>query len=87
MEKHEWNVKLGDCILNAYCAVRPLSDEEMEYLMLRFAYPEKFWKIADSYYRSNKAWIPVKNIEKLKVSIMQTEEKRYFLEQIFAFHL
>lgn len=87
MEKHEWNVKLGDCILNAYCAVRPLSDEEMEYLMLRFAYPEKFWKIADSYYRSNKAWIPVKNVEKLKVSIMQTEEKRYFLEQIFAFHL
>ncbi len=87
MEKQGWNNKLGDHMINAYCAVRPLSDAELEFMKLRLIYPEKFWKIADSYYRSNKAWISVKNVEKLQTAIMQTEEKRHFLENIFSFHL
>ena len=86
MEKHNWNNKLGDHMLNSYSAVRPLSETEVQYLKHRLIYPEKFWKIADSYYRSNKAWISVKNIEKLETAIMQTEEKRRFLENIFSFH-
>lgn len=85
MEKNGWNVRLCDCILNAYCAVRPLSEQEMEYIKVRFIYPEKFWKIADSYYRSNKAWVPAKNIEKLKMTIMQTKEKEELLKDIFLF--
>lgn len=87
MEKHGWNRKMGDHMINAYCQVRPLSDAELEYIKLRLVYPEKFWKIADSYYRSNKAWISVKSVEKLQVAITQTEEKRHFLENIFSFHL
>lgn len=87
MEKHGWDKKMGDHILNMYGAIRPLSGEEMEYLKIRFVYPEKFWKIADSYYRSNKAWISVKSVEKLKMAMMQTEEKRDFLENIFSFRI
>ena len=87
MEKHRWDKKMGDHILNMYSAIRPLSGKEMEYLKLRFVYPEKFWKIADSYYRSNKAWISAKNIEKLEMAMMQTEEKREFLDSIFSFRL
>ena len=48
---------------------------------------EKFWKAANSYYRSSKAWIPMKSVEKLEVAIHQTEEKKHFLEAIFSFHL
>lgn len=87
MEKHGWKVRLGDNMLNAYAAIRPLSEAEMEYLCVRFIYPEKFWKTADSYYRSNKAWVSSKNIEKLQTAIQQTEEKKRFLEEIFSFHL
>lgn len=87
MEKHQWNCRLGDHMLNAYGAVKPLSEAELEYIKLRLIYPEKFWKIADSYYRSNKAWVSVKNVEKLQTAIMQTEEKRCFLQNIFSFHL
>lgn len=87
MEKHGWNCRLGEHMLDAYSAIRPVSPAETEYLKLRFIYPEKFWKLADSYYRSNKAWIPVKNVEKLKAVIMQHEEKKRFLENIFSFHL
>lgn len=87
LEKHQWDSYLGDHMLNAYNAVKPLSQEELQYIGLRLAYPEKFWKLANSYYRSNKAWIPVKNLEKLQTAIAQTEEKRQFLQNIFAFHL
>lgn len=84
MEKYGWREWLGDSIINAYSAINPLSAREMEYLKLRLIYPEKFWKIADSYYRSNKAWISVKNIEKMNMAVRQTEEKERFLGNIFA---
>lgn len=87
MEKHRWNVRLCDCMLNAYNAVRPMDERELEYLKIRFIYPEKFWKIAGSYYRSNKAWISVKNVEKFQVAVSQTEEKKQLLKDIFGFSL
>ena len=87
MEKQGWKVRLGDNMLNAYSAIRPLSREETEYLRIRLIYPEKFWKIANSYYHSNKAWISAKSIEKLHMAIRQTEEKKRFLEEVFSFRL
>lgn len=87
LEKQGWKERLGDNMINAYSAIKPISAEEMDYLKIRLIYPEKFWKLADSYYRSNKAWISAKSIEKINVAIRQTEEKERFLNNIFAFHL
>lgn len=87
MEKHSWKIRLGDSIINTYSAIRPLEDAELDYVCARLIYPEKFWKTADSYYRSNKAWVSVKNTEKLEIAIRQTEEKKQFLQEIFSFHL
>lgn len=87
MEKQGWNIRTGEHMLDAYNAIRPLTREEEGYLKLRLIYPEKFWKLADSYYRSNKAWIPAKNVEKLKTAVRQIEEKRRFLEAVFSFRL
>ena len=87
MEKHGWKERLGDSMINAYAAVKPLTEAEVEYLKIRLIYPEKFWKTAHAYYYSNKAWIPAKNIEKFKTVIRQTKEKERFLEKIFSFSL
>lgn len=87
MEKHQWDEKLGNRMLESYNCVKPLSSEELEYIAICLAYPEKFWKSADSYYRSSKAWIPVKSFEKLELAIRQMEEKKRFLETICSFHL
>lgn len=83
MEKHRWNEILGRQMIEAYNVVRPLEEAEREYIALRLAYPEKFWKIANSYFYSNKAWIPEKSLEKLKMTIIQTEEKQHFLQNVF----
>ena len=87
MEKHQWNEGLGDAMLGTYGKIRPLKREELEYMALKLAYPEKFWKTMNSYYHSNKVWVPEKNVEKLMLSVTQTDEKIRFLEKIFSFHL
>lgn len=83
MEKHNWDVNLGKQMLEAYEKVRPLSEQERRFLAVKIAYPEKFWKVANTYYCSNKAWIPEKNIEKLKRAVEQSEKKMYFLNSVF----
>ena len=87
LEKNRWSTSLGDKMLNVYSTFLPLGEREMEYLAICLSYPEKFWKVADSYYRSSKTWISMKSVEKLEMAIRQTEEKKHFLETIFSFHL
>lgn len=87
LEKHQYAPQIGVKMLQTYDKENTLSREKRDYLAVRFAYPEKFWKISNMYYHSNKAWIPEKNTEKLKKVMSQTEEKKYFLENVFDLHL
>lgn len=85
MEKNHWDVRLGDKMLDYYQRFIPFSADELEYISICIAYPEKFWKAANSYSRSKKAWIPAKNLEKLELVIKQSEEKQIFLKEVFNF--
>lgn len=85
MEKHNWNTGLGIDFIRAYDKVRKLSAQELRYLYLYMAYPEKFWKIANHYYNAHKAWISGRNIEKLEKFIEQENAREEFLEMLFHF--
>ncbi len=87
MEKYRWKQKLGSRILEAYEEERRIEPMERTFLGLCLAYPEKFWKTASSYARSNKAWLPEKSVEKLQTAVRQTEEKSAFLENLFSLDL
>lgn len=87
MEKYFWKQKTGRRLLEAYEAVRPLSAAEKGYVALRLAYPEKYWKTADGYYRSGKAYLPEKSVEKLRTAVRQREEKRAFLADVFSCYI
>ena len=84
LEKHQWDLDLGRKLLLAYQQVRPLSREEVENLRIRFAYPEKYWKLANYYYTHNKAWISEKNLEKLEKLREQKDKWRNFVESVFV---
>lgn len=79
LEKSDWSVSVGFDLLNAYEKVNRLEKEDYIQLYYRLAYPEKFWKIANFYYNSGKAWIPGKNLEKLVRVHEQEKEKIVFL--------
>ena len=79
MEKNQWKQKTGQNILEAYESVRQLKPDEREYLCLRLAYPEKFWKIANHYYNANKAWGFGRYLEKLEKIKAEEENREQFL--------
>lgn len=83
LEKSNWSVELGKELLAAYEAERPISAVSRIDLYYRLAYPEKFWKIANFYYNSGKAWIPDRNREKLEKLLVQEKEKQEFLDHVF----
>lgn len=66
MEKNDWNIDIGKMVIDAYDSTRNISDSEYNMLKIMLSYPEKFWKIINYYYNSNKAWYSDKNEEKLK---------------------
>lgn len=84
LEKYRYDERVGYRMLRAYDSVIGLDREKRTYLRVRLAYPEKFWKIANAYYHSNKAWIPSKNVDKLRLSCLQAEERQRFVENLFT---
>lgn len=87
LEKTSWQEKLAFQLIGEYEKVRPLTAAEKIHLYGRLAYPEKFWKIANFYYNSGKAWIPMKNMEKLYRLLDLEEEKKTFLEHYRGVYL
>ena len=87
MEKNHWNMHLGEQILDYYNRFLSLTDSERKYIGICIAYPEKFWKAANSYARSKKTWISAKSVEKLELISAQMTEKREFLDKVFNFRL
>lgn len=83
MEKQGWKIAQGEKFLRAYEIVRPLEEGERRILALRLSYPEKLWKLANHYYHTNKAWIPAKNMEKLKTFASQQKERERFVKRVF----
>ena len=48
MEKNNWNISLGNKIMEEYNKINPLNSEEYTILKIMLSYPEKFWKIINS---------------------------------------
>jgi spore coat protein I len=79
MEKHSWNSEMGYKLIKEYDKYRRISDVELKYLELKLRYPEKYWKLLNHYYNSNKAWVPDKDVQKLRLVIDQQKEKQDFI--------
>jgi spore coat protein I len=69
-------------ILDVYNSSRSISDSEYKILKILFCYPEKFWKIINYYYNSNKAWYSEKNEDKLKQFQRQEELRWNFIKSM-----
>lgn len=82
MEKHGWNGDIGYKLIREYERYRKITPMEWQYLCLKLKYPEKYWKILNHYNNNNKAWIPDKDIKKLKLVIEQQEKKRDFVNSL-----
>ncbi len=82
LEKHDWNQRLGMRMLEYYAQVRPIPPKERQLLYVKMLYPEKFRKLANYYYGSNKAWISGRFLEKLENLNRQEEKKNKFVKML-----
>lgn len=82
LEKNNWNIDLGKRLIDEYESERELSITEWIQLKFRFLYPEKFWKIVNFYFNNTKAFIPLRNKEKLEKILGQEIAKDEFMEQL-----
>ncbi len=87
MEKNHFDYEMLEMILDSYGTCIPLNKEDYRYMYVLFSYPEKFWKIANGYYNTNKAFLSPKYEEKLKMVVEQEKEKNEMLMQYSSFHL
>lgn len=81
LEKNNWDNTMGKQVLDIYENIRPLPAAERISMIYRFAYPEKFWKIANHYFNSKKSFMPDKNMEKLQKLLEQEKSKENFLNE------
>jgi spore coat protein I len=84
MEKWDWDISLGEDMLEAYQRIRPIPKEEWQLLKLLLVYPEKFWKVANQYYNNRKSWIPEKNMQKLLQTMEQADKKEENIKKLFT---
>ena len=82
MEKNNWDLKIGYGMITEYDRIKPIKERDLSLLHALFLFPEKYWKILNGYYNSNKAWIPEKNTEKLINVINQNVERRTFIDTL-----
>lgn len=85
LEKQGFQGNMGERMLEVYDQILPLTGEDRRYLYVRFLFPEKYWKQVNHYFNSNKAWIPGKNTEKIRMLERQEPERKKFLEMLKAF--
>lgn len=82
MEKHDWDVNVAYRLVDEYDRYKPLDDADLELLVVLLSFPEKFWKIINQYYNAGKAWVPAKNIDKLKTVIAQNMRRRELIDKM-----
>lgn len=84
LEKTQWDIRLGDSLLNEYAACSGLSHEDLEILYCLFLFPLKYRKQLNHYFAGNKVWIPAKDAEKMTKCIAQESYRRNFIRTIFS---
>ncbi len=84
MEKNNWDINYGMSIIKEYHDVKPISKDELEVLYLLLLFPEKFWKVTNYYFNSNKSWVSRRNIQKLKKVGEQNPKRNKFLSELEA---
>ncbi len=82
LEKYNWDIKLAYRMMDEYNRIKTIGESELKILGILFSFPEKYFKIMDHYFNSSKAWIPDKDVEKLKNVLQQNEARVRFVESL-----
>ena len=61
--------------MSGYDKANTLTGDQIDFIYIILAYPEKYWKLMNHYMNKKKSWLSAKNLEKLK-DVKSLEKKR-----------
>jgi spore coat protein I len=79
LKKQRWEIDRAELILDIYQETNLLTKEELPIMLGFFQFPQKFWRLADRYYRCKKDWPEKEFNSKLSKLIEQKTEKERFI--------
>ena len=85
LEKSRYDFQIARKLITAYGQERQLTEAERRMIYIQFLFPEKFFKLANHYDNSHKAWISARDIQKLKELVSKEPERTIFLTNLFSF--
>jgi spore coat protein I len=81
MRKCFWDIREAKVILDEYRTIEPLSNDDMVILRLMLIFPQKFWRVANKYYNSNRSWSEKSYIQRLYEVIDEAPYHENFMKQ------
>lgn len=82
MRKCNWDFSIAMKMIEAYDRRRSLSEGEISTLKGILLFPQKFWRIANSYYNMNKAWTQRSMKDKLLEATAEKEDFSRFAQSL-----
>lgn len=82
MRKCRWDIREVDKILNNYCSVEPLSQDELQVMKIILQFPQKFWRVSNKFYNSRRSWSEKGFMGKLQEVIDEIPDHMKFMEKL-----
>lgn len=80
MRKCDWNIKDAKTITDEYRRINELTAEDFYVMKIMLQFPQKFWRVSNRYYNSNKGWAQRILVDKLEETINEIGCHKKFLE-------
>ncbi|HYF75101.1 MAG TPA: CotS family spore coat protein [Candidatus Nitrosocosmicus sp.] len=56
LRRYSYDVDMAFRLIEDYCSVAPLGDEDFQLMLSIFEFPQKFWRITERYYKGKTDW-------------------------------
>ncbi len=80
LKRYSYDVDMALELIEHYCTIAPLSSEELILMLSLFEFPQRFWRIAERYYKGKSDWDEKTFLDKYNDTVVMKEFAFDFIE-------
>lgn len=80
LKRFSYDTDMALELIDDYCSIAPLSKKDFELMLSLFEFPQRFWRIAERYYRNKTHWDEKTFIDKYNDTVIMKEFALDFIE-------
>ncbi len=74
LKRVDWNIEIGNLILDSYNKIYPLSDDDYRVLFAFLLFPQRYWRLANRYYYNEVNW-PINTFNNKMEELIAEQDK------------